>query len=337
MAARGYNNYHGRRSTKRVVVVVLLVLALLVSGAYLVLQDYIVYDSQGNARLDLPFLHWMQSSDKAPATEGTTGGQPSVEILSPAEPEDTGEPLQVTEQPAYDLRTQETLAPDPGDNALVIELKDSDGTFFYQSDQAVKEAIQEQAVSRTKLAALLSEQRDWTAIAALCCFHDTPYAFSNMEGAGICQSTGYIWYDSNNSHWLDPAKEGARTYLYAVARECADMGFDQILLRDFTYPTEGKLYKIDQSAMTMSKEEALESFLEGLREALGEDTGVSVELTQEQVLAGHDTVSGVDLERIVPLVDHLFVTDVTDQGAVEEALKPLLPENVSLDQFLVLE
>lgn len=115
------------------------------------------------------------------------------------------------------------------------------------------------------------------------------------------------------------------------------MGFDQILLRDFTYPTKGKLNKIDQSAMTMSKEEALESFLEGLRETLGDDTAVSVELTQEQVLTGHDTVSGVDLERIVPLVDYLFVTDVTDQTAVEEALQPLLPENVDLDQFLIVE
>lgn len=342
MSARGYSNYHGRRNTRRVLTVVALVLVLLASCAYLVLQNYIVYDSQGNATLDLPFFHWEQKKDGTSGEGDADGQRVPVEILRPQETEVRGEqtasqPLQVTEQSAYQLRNQDTLSPDQGDTALVVELKDENGMFFYQSDYAQKESVQGQAVSRSKLADLLSPQRDWTAVAALRCFHDTAYAFSNMEGAGICQSTGYIWYDAQNTHWLDPAKEGTREYLYGVARECRDMGFDQILLRDFTYPTKGKLNKIDQSAMTMSKEEALESFLEGLRETLGDDTAVSVELTQEQVLTGHDTVSGVDLERIVPLVDYLFVTDVTDQTAVEEALQPLLPENVDLDQFLVVE
>ena len=340
MAAKGYNNYHGRRSTKRVIAVVLLALVLLLSSAYLVLQDYIVYDSQGNATLDLPFFHREDGAQTSGQGEGT---QLPVEVLKP----DTGSQpdtqradapaLAVTEQSARGLRSLETLAPDPGATAVVVELKDHDGVFYYQSACANGTSIQEQAVSRSRLADLLPDQRDWTAVAALCCFHDTIYAFSNMEGAGICQDTGYIWYDNQNTHWLDPAKEGTRDYLYAVALECRDMGFDEILLRDFTYPTQGKLEKIGAAVRQADKAEVLVQFLTGMREALGEDTRLSVEVTQSQVLAGADATSGVDLAQIVPLVDHLFVKEVTDRQAVETALAPLLGEDADLDAFLVVE
>ena len=322
---------------------VALVLVLLASCAYLVLQNYIVYDSQGNATLNLPFFHWEWGGDQTSGEENGDGQQIPVEILRPQEEtatqqdQETAQPLQVTERSVYQLRTQDVLAPDQGDTALVLELKDGDGTFFYQSDYARKESVQGQAVSRSKLADLLSPQREWTAVAALCCFHDTAYAFSNMEGAGICQDTGYIWYDAQNTHWLDPAKAGTREYLCGVARECQDMGFDEILLRDFTYPTQGKLEKIGAAVRQADKAEVLAAFLTEMQEALGEDTALSVELTQEQVLAGYDETSGIDPEKIIPLVDHLFVAGVTDQTAVEEAVAPLLPEGTDLALFLVIE
>src|SRR5699024_5628914 len=123
-------------------------------------------------------------------------------------------------------------------------------------------------------------------------------AAADMEGAGICQSTGYIWFGVGNSHWLDPAKPGARAYLCGVAAECREMGFDEVLLRTFGYPTGGNLYKIDEASRSLSKEEALELLLEELRETLDGDALLSVELTAEQVLAGSDSVSGVDLSRI---------------------------------------
>ena len=62
----------------------------------------------------------------------------------------------------------------------------------------------------------------------------------------------------------------------------------------------------------------------------------SVELTAEQVLAGSDSVSGVDLSRIVPLVDRLYVTGSGDRAALEAAVEPLL-EGRDPASFLVLE
>ena len=57
-----------------------------------------------------------------------------------------------------------------------------------------------------------------------------------MESAGICQSSGYIWYDNLSYYWLDPAKEQARDYIVDLALECARLGFDELLLEEVTYP-----------------------------------------------------------------------------------------------------
>ena len=53
-----------------------------------------------------------------------------------------------------------------------------------------------------------------------------------MESAGICQPNGYIWYDYDLNHWLEPEKEAARRYVIDLALECAQMGFDELMLED---------------------------------------------------------------------------------------------------------
>ena len=63
---------------------------------------------------------------------------------------------------------------------------------------------------------------------------------------------------------------------------------------------------------------------------------LSVDLTAAQVLAGQDSGSGVDLSRIAPLVDRLYVTGEADRAQLEAAASPLLEEPVS-EGFLVLE
>ena len=334
MAARGYQNYHGKRGGKRIVLVVLLLLVLLLATAFLVLQDYIVYDSNGNITLALPFL---QREDATPQDVGTEGEVP-VEIVQPentSTAQGTNTAFSVREQALYDL--WEDTDPGPGADAqgLVTEVKGGTGTFYYQSSMAVEGALDDRAVSQASVAELLAGERNWSAVAAIHCFRDDYYAMSDMEGAGICQSTGYIWFGVNNAHWLEPSKSGTRAYLCAVAAECRTMGFDEVLLRSFGYPTRGNLDKIDYSGMQMSKEESLEVFLRDMRERLGEDVLLSVELTAEDVLAGHNSVSGVDVARIAPLVDRIYVTGSQDRAALETALEEAAGEIPA--GFLVLE
>ena len=51
---RGYNNYRGRTSKGKIVLTVVLILVILVSIGFMVLQKYVVYDAAGTPQLMLP-------------------------------------------------------------------------------------------------------------------------------------------------------------------------------------------------------------------------------------------------------------------------------------------
>ena len=335
MGTRGYHSYRGRSGHRRVILAVVLVLLLLFSLAFLALQDFLVYDSQGNVTLDLPFLRRedQQGAANPGGTEQTGEGDSDLNLIIEAPQAPAQRSLRAQTADPYDFRSA-SPQPQTGFNALVVTLKGETGVLYYQSNYAAEGAKDSQALARETLSARLGEERDWTAVAALNCFHDTYYAFANMAGAGICQSSGYIWYDNTNTHWLDPSKEGTRTHLYGLAQECVDMGFEELLLRGLAYPTQGKQYKIDYSDLPVSKEEALENFLIGLREALGEGTAISIELDETLILEGSDATSGQDISRLIPLVDRVYV-ETENADAVWAALSPYVPEERTRDSFLV--
>ena len=334
MGTKGYHSYRGRGGGKKTLLVVLLVAALLISLSYLALQDFLVYDSRGNVSLDLPFFQKKEpSEEKETGEEGDSGESLNLIIEEPENPASLA--LRGQEISLYDLRSGLPQLPE-GVNALAMVLKGEKGTLFYQSALAAEGAKDSQALSQDVVSARLGEEREWTAVAVLDCLHDTAYAFANMAGAGICQSSGYIWYDNTNSHWLEPSKEGARDYLAGLAGECVQMGFDEVLLRGLAYPTLGKQYKIDYSTMTMSKPEALAAAITDIREAVGEETVLSLELDETLILAGSDTDSGQDISVLVPLVDRVYVT-TEDPDAVWAALEPYVPQGRERESFLVVE
>lgn len=51
----------------------------------------------------------------------------------------------------------------------------------------------------------LTARTDVTAAARIACFHDPKAANADVEGMGLKNTGGYIFYDGNNSQWLDPA------------------------------------------------------------------------------------------------------------------------------------
>ena len=70
MVTKGYNSYHGRMSGGKIVLIVVLALVLVGAVAYLVLQNYVVYDEAGNATIDLPFFH--RKDDRDDKTDDST-------------------------------------------------------------------------------------------------------------------------------------------------------------------------------------------------------------------------------------------------------------------------
>ena len=160
------------------------------------------------------------------------------------------------------------------------------------------------------------------AVAEIACFRDPIAASAELESMGLKNTGGYVFYDRNGDRWLDPAKPAARQYLIDLASGCAAMGFDEILLTDVSYPTEGKLNKIDYgaaaAALPGSLTDEITSFLKQMQAALAEyDVKLSVLLPTDLLLSGDPTgVSGQSLAEIAPLADRIYAA-VDNASAVE--------------------
>ena len=98
------------------------------------------------------------------------------------------------------------------------------------------------------------------------------------------------------------------------------MGFDEILLTDVSYPTEGKLDKIAYGET--GKVQNLNTFLDEMRAALAEyDVKLSIELPAAAVSEGSDSQAGLTLADIAPRVDRIYAVTTEEQiSALSQAV-----------------
>ena len=233
--ARGYHSYRGRTPRSRIVLAVILVVIILAAVLFMVFQRFVVYDETGHARLELPWQTEEPSRQEQPPD--------NVEIAV-EEPERTEtQTLQLSAAPLTDWNGAAAQVASAGCNSVAVTVKDASGHVYFDSTlPAASGAVQTESTTAAALTAMTAS--DTYAIARLSCLLDPIAAKADVEGMGLKNTGGYIFYDGNNLNWLDPSKPAARQYLCGLAKELAEMGFDEILLTDVSYPTEGKLDKI---------------------------------------------------------------------------------------------
>ena len=202
MGTKGYHSYRGRRRGMRLLGIVLLALILIAACVYLFLQRYVTFTDAGEVRLDLPFFQ-KEETTEAEGQPDMDGGDMNLVIDESGG--DTGEAdgagemaavpygdhrlIQLAALPADSVALETELSAQ-GANGFVYTVKDNTGKVFYDSAVALRDAVGGGADS-----ALLGELcggENVISVARLNCFHDSYYAFSHMESAGICQSSGYI-------------------------------------------------------------------------------------------------------------------------------------------------
>ena len=203
-------------------------------------------------------------------------------------------------------------------NAVAVTLKDAAGLVYFDAAGAVSGTVRTEEDTTAALETLTG-QEDLYTVARISCFHDPKAANAEVESMGLKNTGGYIFYDGNNSQWLDPAKPEARQYLTGIIREAAELGFDEILLTDVSYPTEGKLNKIAYGEV--DRQAQLGEFLAEVRLALeGCDVTLSVELPETAVLNGSEENSGASLAQFAPHVDRLYAVTASDRTTALSAL-----------------
>lgn len=307
---KGYRSYRGRGSKGKAALAAVLVLVIVAALGFLWVQEYIVYDADGGAHLELPW----QTGEAPPAQEEDPQENVEVIVQEPERPTElaafsvVGTPLT---QSAWQEEWIAALASSSlVYNAVALTLKDRTGSIFFDAADAAAGTVS--TVEDTAAALAEVTESDFHTIARMSCFLDPIAARADVENVGLKNTGGYIYYDGNDLNWLDPNKPAARQYLCGLAQQIADLGFDEILLTDVGYPTTGPLDKIDYGGA--DRAESIRTFLEELRSALADyGVDISIQLPAEVLTSGADDDAGLVLSEIAPLVDRVYAVTTADQ------------------------
>lgn len=331
---RGYSSYRGRGRKGKVLLAIFLVLVILASVGFIFAREHMTYDADGELHISFPWAKEDRASAPVEPDGDVTIQEPEPAVAGEA----AGAGLLLNAAPLTEA-AWETALPDLTRLACrwtAVTLKDAAGWVYFDSDTALPGTVRtQQGDSGTALASLTewARQTGGHAAARVACFHDPKAANANVESMGLKNTGGYIFYDGHNSQWLDPGKADARTYLTEIIREAAELGFDEILLTDVSYPTEGKLDKIaytfadDSISEAVGRRASLTAFLTEVRAALPEGVKLSLELDADIIRTGRNEDAGQALTELAPLVDRIYVqTAEAEVAALEEAVTAAAPD-----------
>lgn len=304
MATKGYNSYHGRGNTKKIIAVVALILVILGAAGYLVIQNYVIYDDTGRIHLQLP----KREKEDTVLPEGEV----NIEFVEPPE-----KWLPVSEIHATQL-VDGTLKWDPAavlqtaDEAMLIDVKRINGGITYTTNVDVPEEVHvEKSDTMANLKTLLADDRYTVAhMYALC---DSYFVRAHHEAAFLLES-GSFWYDGDLWTWLDPTSPDVLGYITSLCKEYAALGFDEILLDDFSYPWNGRTEAIAMQE-NLDKVAVMQSFAESLRNALPEDMVLSIVIRSDSL-----EEIGLSPEMIADCFDRVYLAPGVDAAALLQEL-----------------
>ena len=284
-----YHSYRGRTTVtdwlKRIALVLAVLVVILVAVLFFG-QGSISYTDEGLR------IHWPFSQQSEPQTDASS-------ILS------------VSLSSLLDGSAAQ-LAQEAGADGVVVTMKDDQGALGWQSQQALASALQEGVDSGTVNAALTAwNEGDVYTVARLSCFRDEALG-SNMDYT-LRTSSDYRWRDSGDLHWATPSNEAVRSYLIGLMTELAQMGFDEIVLDHFGYPTQadgtlGNLGQSEDNYPAGALDGVITGFLAQAAQAL-EPYGTKLSLhASADVLTGTDGSAGLTPAALNASVDRVWAS-----------------------------
>lgn len=227
--------------------IVLMVLFLVWFCWVVWLERYIVYDRDG-ATINLEL--------RDPIGQGQIAAPPSKDETIPVYINEGSDTINTSTELAkitgYYIDT-DTLLDDlatatdlistlPPDTAVMVELKNIWGTFFYSS--AVDGAAISTKLDPTRVDALIQEitSRNLYAIAYIPAFRERNYTLKHPTvGLEVTKRT-HLWLDGDNCYWLNPINKGAQAFVISIVEELKALGFDEVVFSEFRMPTTDKIY-----------------------------------------------------------------------------------------------
>lgn len=265
----------------------LLVLTVLAIGIFFWFQRYIVYTSEG-IRLDVPFLREMldeipEDASPYPIPPPTPTPDPVWQAIEPGQ-EDGAEPFRTVwlSGPAFEVVPDwEAAFWIAGGDAVLIEVNDETGRLWWDSEVDLAVGYDLTGTVSPQLLLPATGEDTWRA-AVLVTFSNQLMALRNPPAA--------LGDHDDPWPWLDPEHPDIQAYIRDLALELASLGFDEIVLAEFTYPPDAPV-ALDQQ----EQDAVILDFLTELSRSLSRvDVALSLMTTEQNWIPS-------DEESVIPL------------------------------------
>ena len=132
----------------------------------------------------------------------------------------------------------------PAGTAVMIEMKNIWGSFFYSSNLA--DATLSTKLDTKTVDALIQElnSKNLYTIAMIPAFRERYYCLldSSYASAGLAQKgKAYLWSDNESCYWLNPSSTRALNWVISIIQECKSLGFDEVVLTEFRFPSTNQI------------------------------------------------------------------------------------------------
>jgi len=130
-------------------------------------------------------------------------------------------------------------------NSIIIDLKDSSGKVFFDSNLPLVEEIDSKEVRIPDLADWLKElkKEGIYTIARIVVFQD-PYLAANKPEIALKAKGGGLWRDFKGLAWVDPTQKLVWDYNLDLAKEAVKLGFDEVNFDYIRFPSDGNIKQI---------------------------------------------------------------------------------------------
>lgn len=144
--------------------------------------------------------------------------------------------------------------------AVMIDMKGAYGSFFYASN--LPDAIQSASTNIPEVTALVQklQTKGFYTIARVSAFRDRNYGENHVASGLYMLSRAGLWMDNGGMYWLDPTNATTTSWITNVVLELKEMGFDEVLLDNFCFPTSDQyIFNGDKPAALQAAAQTLMS------------------------------------------------------------------------------
>lgn len=164
-----------------------------------------------------------------------------------------------TDMLQYEMDTvMNAVATLPSGTAVMVELKNIWGTFFYSSD--LSDATISSKLDPATVDKLITElnSKNLYIIAKIPAFRERYYCLNHSSSGLEVTRRTHLWEDKEKCYWLDPTDNSALNWVMSIVEELKGLGFDEVVFTEFRMPdTDGIYFNGDRAEAIRSAAEKI--------------------------------------------------------------------------------